>query len=178
MHRVAPPLGTAHSANGPSAEFVQRLRFSHAYYDSSRKGRVSLSELGDVLRGAGLSPTETELTSILKRVEPVYGSRLSSDVCIVIASTIAAHLIADPLTRDEIRRAFAEFDSLRSPRRPPLPHDTLSLSDTHNLLTGPCGNPLSQSEFVNFLSRLPTSRSSGPARIDIQTLLDMTLKSP
>jgi Ca2+-binding EF-hand superfamily protein len=170
MQRAESPL------RGPSAEFVVRLRSSHAFYDSSRNGRVSLSELGDVLRGAGLSPTETELALILKRVEPVYGSRLSSDVCIVIASTIAAHLIADPLTRDEIRHAFDEFESLRSSRRPPLPHDSLSLSDTHNLLTGPIGDRLSQSEFVNFLSRLPTSRTSGPARIDLQTLLDITFK--
>ena len=168
MHSPAHTIPT-----GPSAVLVKNLRSSHAFYDSSRSGRVSLSEFGDVLRGAGLSPTEAELSSILKRVEPVYGTSLSCDVCIVIASTIAAHLIANPITRDEICRAFTEFELLRSSRRPALPTKILTLSDTHTLFTGPYGDSFTQREFVTILSRLPASRS-GPASIELEKLLDLT----
>jgi hypothetical protein len=134
---------------------------------------VSLHEFGDVLRGAGFCPTEAELSALLTKVEPVYGSRLSVDVCILIASTLAESRFAAPPERELVSAALEEFERLRSPRDPPLPAGVLSLSDVHALLTGHCDR-LTQGEFGALLSRLPPSRS-GPARIDTSALLDATL---
>jgi hypothetical protein len=157
----------------PSSELADVIRSSHAFFDSSRSGRVSLPEFGDVLRGAGFCPTEAELSALLTKVEPVYGSRLSVDVCILIASTLAESRFAAPPERELVSAALEEFERLRSPRDPPLPAGVLSLSDVHALLTGHCDR-LTQGEFGALLSRLPPSLS-GPARIDTSALLDATL---
>ena len=153
-----------------------RVRSSHAFFDTSRSGRVSLLEFGDVLRGAGFSPTEKELAALLARVEPVYGSRLSANVCIVIASTLVTRADSkESISRGDVLAAFAEYEALRSPRRSnPLPKGTLALSDVHSLLTGGKGDRLSQSDFVTLLSSLPAS-PSGPARVDVSTLINATM---
>lgn len=142
---------------GSNAQNVQRIRDCFNFYDRDYDGKVSVSQLGTLIRSLGCAPTEDEVRGYIKEFG-IEGDSFQMDQFELIMEREQSK----PDTREiKLRKAFEVFDQDKDGK--------IKASDlAHNLMT--IGDKMTKEEVEKVFSILGVTMES---EIDLPTFLKL-----